>query len=171
VLTMFYLRYGLTVPFFYLAFVMIVLLVTGAIDWLHRSIYTFVILGSALIALLASLAVPYHSFTNALVGALGAGFIFMIFFLLARFLFPAKSSPFGLGDVYLAIFIGAAVGFTNLLPTLFYGILLAGIFSAVIIILRRAGRPTPEYISYGTFLCLGALAYLLLWGLQGIQPA
>jgi leader peptidase (prepilin peptidase) / N-methyltransferase len=170
-LALFYLRYGLTIPFFYLAFVMVVLLVTGAIDWLHRSIYTFAILGSALIALLASLAVPSHSFVNALLGALLAGFIFMVFFLLARVLFPAKSSPFGLGDVYLAIFIGVAVGFTNLLPTLFYGILLAGIFSTVILLLRRAGRPTPDYISYGTFLCLGTLAYLLLWGLQGIQSA
>ena len=35
----------------YLAFVTAVLLMTAAIDWLHRSIYTFVILGAALIAL------------------------------------------------------------------------------------------------------------------------
>ena len=172
VLALFYARYRLALPFFYLAFVAAVLIVTGAIDWLHRSIYTFVILGAALIALLASLIVPEHSFTNALLGMLVAGFVFVIFFVLARALFPGKSSPFGLGDVYLGLFIGTAVGLTNLLPALFYGVLLAGAFSAVLVVARRAGRSSvPEYISYGTFLCLGALGYLLLWGLHGITSA
>ena len=69
---------------------------------------------------------------------------------------------------YLGIFIGAAVGLTNLLPSLFYGMVMAGIFSAVLIVAKRAGRPNvPEYISYGTFLCLGALGHLVLWGLGG----
>jgi len=166
-LTDLYLRYGLSGVFFYLAFVVAVLLVTGAIDWLHRSIYTFVILGSALVALLASLALrPYHNFANALAGALAAGFVFAIFFVLARALFPGKAAPFGLGDVYLGIFIGAALGLTRLGPALFYGMLLAGIYSALVIVARRVGRAeVSEYISYGTFLCLGALGFLLLRGL------
>jgi leader peptidase (prepilin peptidase)/N-methyltransferase len=163
-LALFYARYGLSAVFFYMAFVAVVLIVTGAIDWLHRSIYTFVILGGALVALLASPVVPGHGFLEALVGALVAGFVFALFFALARVLFPAAASPFGLGDVYLAIFIGAAVGWRNLTIALFYGMLLAGIFSSALLILRRAGRANvPRYISYGTFLCLGALGYLLWW--------
>jgi leader peptidase (prepilin peptidase)/N-methyltransferase len=168
VLAIFYTQYHLSVPFWYLTFVAAVLIVTGAIDWLHRSIYTFVILSAALLALLATAVAPIHSFPNALFGALVAGLVFAVFFVLARVLFPGKSSPFGLGDVYLGIFIGAAVGLTNLLPSLFYGILLAGIFSAVLILAKRVGRAhVPEYISYGTFLCLGALGYLVRWGLGG----
>ena len=168
-LALFYARYGFGALFYYLAFVTAVLLVTGAIDWLHRSIYTFVILGSTLIALLVAQPVPHHSFLNALLGTLVAGFVFVIFYTLARVLFPGKSSPFGLGDVYLGMFIGAALGLTNLLPALFYGILLAGVFSAILVVLKRSGRPNvPEYISYGTFLCLGALGYLALWGMGGI---
>jgi leader peptidase (prepilin peptidase)/N-methyltransferase len=164
-LALFYARYGLSALFFYLAFVAVVLVVTGAIDWLHRSIYTFVILGGALVALVASALVPELNFLASLLGALVAGFVFAIFFALARVLFPAASSPFGLGDVYLAIFIGAAVGLLNLMSALFYGMLLAGVFSAVLLFLRRAGRQNvPQYISYGTFLCLGTLGYLLLWG-------
>jgi leader peptidase (prepilin peptidase)/N-methyltransferase len=167
-LAAFYLRYGLSVPFWYVSFVAAVLIVTGAIDWLHRSIYTFVILGAALIALVATVFAPIHSFRNALFGALVAGFVFVIFFVLARILFPGKSSPFGLGDVYLGIFIGAALGLTNLMQSLFYGMILAGFFSAILIVAKRAGRPNvPEYISYGTFLCLGALGYLLRYGLGG----
>jgi leader peptidase (prepilin peptidase)/N-methyltransferase len=164
-----YMLYGASGVFFYLAFVTAVLLVTGAIDWLHRSIYTFVILGAALIALLASLALfPYHNFLNALLGALLAGFVFAIFFVMARALFPGKAAPFGLGDVYLGIFIGAAVGLTRLMPALFYGMLLAGLYAALVIVARRIGRAGgSEYISYGTFLCLGALGFFLLRAISG----
>jgi leader peptidase (prepilin peptidase)/N-methyltransferase len=169
-LALFYVRYGFSASFFYLAFVMAVLMITGAIDWLHRSIYTFVILGATLIVLPTASVIPHHNFLNALLGALVAGFVFALFFALARLLFPRAASPFGLGDVYLGIFIGAAVGLLDLLPTLFYGMLLAGIFSAALLVLRRTGRPNvPQYISYGTFLCLGTLLYLLLWGLPGIR--
>ncbi|HWQ11954.1 MAG TPA: prepilin peptidase [Roseiflexaceae bacterium] len=164
-LALLYARYGLATPFFYLAFVAAVLIVTGAIDWLHRSIYTVVILGGALVALAAASFISRHSLANALVGALVAGFVFVIFYMLARAMYPGAAAPFGLGDVYLAIFIGAAVGFTNLLPAIFLGMLLAGLFSVAILVLRRAGRPTQQYISYGTFLCVGALAYLLTRGL------
>jgi leader peptidase (prepilin peptidase)/N-methyltransferase len=168
VLTIFYLRYGLSAPFFYLAFVAAVLVVTGVVDWLHRWIYTLFILGPALIVLLATLAIPQFSFLNALLGAVVGGVVFILLFVLARALFPGRETPFGMGDVYLAIFIGAAVGLTNLMPALFYGVLLAGVFSAVLLVLRRAGRPNiPEYISYGAFLCLGALGYLSLTALRG----
>ena len=65
-----------------------------------------------------------------------------------------------------AIFIGAAVGIVNLMPAIFIGMLLAGLFSAALLLMRRAGWPgVPEYISYGTFLCIGALDYLLARGL------
>ncbi len=116
ILTIFYLRYGFTGTFFYLVFVTAVLLVTGAIDWLHRSIYTFFVLVPALLAICASFFVQGHSFPNAIVGAIVSGFVFVLLFLLARILFPGKAAPFGLGDVYLGIFIGAAVGFIGLVP-------------------------------------------------------
>src|SRR5262249_49721387 len=92
VLAIFYTQYGLNAPFWYLSFVAAILIVTGAIDWLHRSIYTFVILGAALVVLIATAVAPIHSFRNALFGALVAGFVFVIFFALARILFPGKSS-------------------------------------------------------------------------------
>jgi len=101
--------YGLRPAFFYLAFVCAVLILTGAIDWMHRWIYTFVILGAALIAMVAGPLVGMD-WRNVLLGALVAGFAFALLFLLARVLFSGHAAPFGLGDVYLAIFIGAASG-------------------------------------------------------------
>jgi leader peptidase (prepilin peptidase)/N-methyltransferase len=156
--------YGLTPPFFYLAFVCAVLVVTGAIDWLHRYIYTFVILGATLLALVAGPLVGMD-WRNVLLGALAAGFIFTLFYMAARVLFPAAGVPFGLGDVYLAIFIGAVVGLLNLAPALFYGMLMAGAVSAGILVARRAGRATPAYISYGTYLCLGVILFIAMGGM------
>ncbi|MDZ4720916.1 MAG: prepilin peptidase [Roseiflexaceae bacterium] len=160
-----YSRYGLSPLFFYLTFVTIILLITGAIDWLHRWIYTFVILGSAIVVLIASAFVRPHTLLNAFAGLLIAGFIFLLFYILARFLFPSQSAPFGLGDVYLAMFLGAAFGLTRLATMLFIGMLLAGIFSVGVIARRSSGRPSPQYISYGTFLCLGAITYIAVYGM------
>lgn len=161
----FYQLYGLGPGFWYLAFVASVLIVTAAIDWLHRYIYTFVILGAALIALIAG-PLAGLNWLGVLIGALVAGFSFMLLYILARALFPAHAAPFGLGDVYLAIFIGSVVGVANLAPALFYGMLMAGVVSAGIIVARRLGRDTPTYISYGSYLCLGVLLFIALGGLS-----
>lgn len=160
-----YRLYGISPAFFYLAFVCAVLIVTGAIDWLHRYIYTFVILGAALAVMIAGPLVGLD-WRSVLLGALAGGFGFMLLYMLARALYPGKSAPFGLGDVYLAIFIGAVVGIASLFTALFYGMLMAGAVSAGIIVARRMGRPTPEYISYGTYLCLGVLIFIAIGGMR-----
>lgn len=170
-LALLYLQHHLNISLVYSAAVAAVLIVTGAIDWQHRLIYTLPTLGATLAAIIVAFAIPFHSLLNALAGLLIAGILFVIFYLLARFLFPAHRAPFGLGDVYLGMFIGAALGLTNLPGALLYGMLLAGVFSAILVAARRIGkRDVPQYISYGTFLCIGALIYLIIWGLAGPRP-
>lgn len=159
-----YTLYGFSPAFFYLTFVCAVLIVTGTIDWLYRYIYTFVILGAALLALILG-PIAGLQLLDVVLGAIIAGIGFVLLFMLAKILFPGRSAPFGLGDVYLGIFIGAAVGLNHLTSALFYGMLMAGIVAALIIVGRRLARPTPEYISYGTYLCLGALGYIVVQGL------
>jgi leader peptidase (prepilin peptidase)/N-methyltransferase len=170
-LVLLYLQHHLSISMVYGSVVAAVLIVTGAIDWQHRLIYTLPTLSATLAATAVAFVVPFHSVLNALAGLLIAGILFVIFYVLARALFPAHRAPFGLGDVYLGMFIGAALGLTNLPGALLYGMLLAGAFSAILVILRRFGkRDTPQYISYGTFLCIGALIYLIIWGLAGPRP-
>lgn len=167
-LTAFVLRYGLSIQFAFLSFVAAVLILTAAIDWLHRSIYTLFILLPALIAVAVSPWVPQLGLIASALGAVFVGFGFLLLFFLAQILFPSKATPFGLGDVYLGIFIGAALGITNVMPALFYGVFAAGVFAAVILILRRSGRTMTEYISYGSFLCVGALAFLIVQAATGV---
>lgn len=166
-LTLFYQSYGFSALFFYLSFVSIVLIITGAIDWTHRYIYTFVILGAALLTLVIHGIgiVPEMNLLNAAVGMLISGIFFTMLFILAKFLFPARSVPFGLGDVFLALFIGAAFGLTRLVSTLTYGVFMAGAVAVLIVSARHLlHRRVPEYMSYGSYLCLGAIVYLLVQG-------
>jgi leader peptidase (prepilin peptidase)/N-methyltransferase len=90
----------------------------------------------------------------------------VLLWLLGRLLFPTTAVPFGMGDVYLAIFIGAAVGLTNLGPAILYGILMAGVASVVIVFAKHVlnRKDMPVYISYGSYLCLGTILYILLRG-------
>jgi leader peptidase (prepilin peptidase)/N-methyltransferase len=154
-------RLGFSFNLFYYALICAVLVVTGVVDWQHRLIYTVPTLGTAAFALVAAPFVDGNRFVNALVGMLVSGILFVMFFVLAQFLFPGRSAPFGLGDVYLSLLLGATFGLLQLAPMLFAGMILAGIFSLVIIVARAFGRSTPTYISYGSFLCLGAIGYLL----------
>jgi leader peptidase (prepilin peptidase)/N-methyltransferase len=163
-LALLFARYGFSATFVYLLFVCAVLIVTGTIDFLYRFIYTFFILGAAVVALIASVAVPFVTLRASALGALAAGIAFLVFFLLAQLLFPGKAAPFGLGDVYLGIFIGAALGLRQLLPALLYGMLIAGAVALLIIVVRLFRVRTPEYIAYGTYLCLGVLLYLVVEG-------
>lgn len=171
-LVLLYRMYAFTPLFFYLCFVCGVFIITGAIDWTHRYIYTFVIFGATLFVLgfqaFAPSGVVDVSFDlrDALIGMLIAGFCFVMLFMLARVLFPGKAVPFGLGDVYLGMFIGAAFGLSRLATTLWYGMLMAGVVALVIVgakyMLKR--RDMPEYMPYGAYLCLGAIVYVLING-------
>jgi leader peptidase (prepilin peptidase)/N-methyltransferase len=162
-----YQSYGVSPLFFYLCFVGIVLIVTGAVDWTHRYIYTFVILGAAALVFVVNAMglVPNMNILNAGVGMIISGITFMLLFMLAKVIFPATAVPFGLGDVFLAIFIGAAFGITRLIPTLSYGIFMAGFVAFLLVgakhLLRRR---VPVYMSYGSYLCLGAIISLLVQG-------
>lgn len=155
--------YGFSPLFAYFAFVGAVLIVTGVVDWLYRWIYTFVILGGALIAFIWG-SIAGAGWRELLLGSLIGGVGFLFLYLLALILFPSKSAPFGLGDVYLAIFIGAALGLRHLGPALIYGVFMAGIVAAGILLARRLGRETPEYLPYGAYLCLGVLLYVAFGG-------
>lgn len=151
--------YGLGVRSLFLFGASLVLIDTGAVDFKIRMIDTLVLVIATLIALLFAPLNELHWMRSAQ-GMASAGAMFLFFFVLAKVLFRGVQTPFGLGDVYLAAFIGALAGFYALPYALFYGMGLAGAVALALIVLRAFGRPVPTYISYGTYLCLGALFFL-----------
>lgn len=154
-------RHGL-IPHSLLTFgAALVLIDTGAVDFEIRMIDPLVLVVAMLAALLlAPINEIVRRYLIALLGLVAAGGVFILFFLLAKLLYPGVAAPFGLGDVYLAAFIGALVGFYHLPTALFYGMALAGLVALALIILRALGHSVPQYIAYGTYLCVGALFFL-----------
>lgn len=154
-------RYGVSARSLFLFCASLVLLHTGAVDFKIRMIDTLVMVVATVIALALA---PVHElrWIRSAQGLGVAAAMFLFFYLLAKVMFRGVDAPFGLGDVYLAAFIGALVGFYALTTALFYGIAMAGLVAFTILIMRALGRPTPQYISYGTYLCLGTLLFLAI---------
>lgn len=159
---MIYRHYGLSFRALYWLAVSTVLIVTAAIDWKVRLIDVFVLLAATLLAIIATPLLGM-SLKASLLGAVIGGIVFIFFFIIARLLYPGEGVPFGLGDVYLAIFMGAAVGLNHFGPALFYGVLMGGVAAIGILAARQMGSKTEPYLAYGTYLCLGMLLYIILW--------
>lgn len=158
--------YGWQPRFWLLLAATLVLIDTAAIDWQVRLIDTLVMIGATVLAVaLAPWIISSQSigsWQNSLLGMLTAGFIFLLFFVFAKMLYPQQHAPFGLGDVYLGMFIGALLGLFRVGPALFYGMMLAGVASMAIILFLGYQRARHIPIAYGSFLCLGVLLYLAL---------
>lgn len=158
-------HYGWSPRFWLLLGASLVLIDTAAIDWQVKLIDTLVMVGATILAVALA---PWivGSWLRSLQGLLAAGLVFVLFFVIAKVLYPQQQAPFGLGDVYLGMFIGALLGLFRVGPALFYGMLLAALASFLLILFLGFKRARHIPISYGTFLCLGVLLYLSLWPFQ-----
>ncbi len=155
-------RYGWTVQFGLLLAAVLLLINTAVIDWQVKLIDTLVLLGaSVLVVILAPWIIG--SWQLSLLGLVFAGFTFTLLFAIAKMLYPQQRAPFGLGDVYLAMFIGALLGLAQMGAALLYGMLLAGAASLLLIAMFGYARARHIPIAYGSFLCIGTLLYLAIW--------
>ena len=77
-------------------------------------------------------------------------------------MYPQQQAPFGLGDIYLAMFIGALLGVAQVGSALLYGMLLAGVASVLLLLIYGYRRARHMPIAYGSFVCVGVLMYLVL---------
>jgi leader peptidase (prepilin peptidase)/N-methyltransferase len=134
------------------AFFAVVLVLLAAIDIERRIIPNRIVLPAIAIVLLAQIAFyPEHA-VEWILAAVGAG----LFFLIPILFYP---SGMGLGDVKLAVLLGAALGI-EVMGALLIGLLAAAALGIVILIRQgRAGRKTA--IPFGPFLAFGALVVLL----------
>ena len=149
----------LTVSFFVLIMV---------IDLEHRLILHVVSVPAALFFALIGSVDPNLGPSRTLVGG-AIGFVtFLLLYILGAFFArwmgrrrgeELDEVAFGFGDVMLALVIGLAVGFPGVIGALLRGILLAGVFSFVYMLVMAAMKRYEAFtpIPYGPFLILGAL--------------
>lgn len=69
-----------------------------------------------------------------------------------------RQEAMGLGDVKFMAMVGAWLGASGALSTIFYGVIAGGLVSAVLLLFKLAGR--KSYIPFGPFLVLGGVITL-----------
>jgi prepilin signal peptidase PulO-like enzyme (type II secretory pathway) len=141
------------------AALVLVLVQVLVFDARHRLILNRVIYPAILAALLLAPVSPLLAGTwsgrwlSAFLGALLGGGLFYV-------LVVVSNGGVGLGDAKLTLFIGAALGLLQphepTIRALIYGIILGGVVAVLLLVTRI--RSLKDYIPYGPFLCLGAVA-------------
>jgi leader peptidase (prepilin peptidase) / N-methyltransferase len=146
-------RYGLGAAGLIGAFTAAVLIVLSVIDFDSYRLPNRIVLPSAALVLAARLAsTPEH--WKAWIGAsLGAFACFLVLALI----YPAG---LGMGDVKLALLLGAALG-GAVLPALLVGTLAAGV-AGVVVLARQGLGARRRALPFGPFLAFGAITILLL---------
>ena len=143
------LDFGLSGQMVVAAFFCAVLVAVTATDLTHRIIPNRIVLPAAVLILIAQTALePSPQWT---LGALGAsGFLF-----LAVLAYPAGM---GMGDVKLALVMGAALGKT--VPVALMLGMLTALVPAVILLARHGSAARKMGIPFGPFLALGSVVAL-----------
>lgn len=135
------------------AFVLCVVAIAAVVDLEERRIPNRVVLPAIALALGAQIASD-PSRTLELVGfALGAGLFFYLPMLVSR-------GGMGMGDVKLAVFLGAALAELVLLAIAVA--VFAAFFAAVAILLRDGAGARKSAIPFGPFLAVGAAVAILV---------
>jgi prepilin signal peptidase PulO-like enzyme (type II secretory pathway) len=149
------LRYGADAHGFISAFTAAVLVVLAATDLEVRLIPNRIVVPAAAIVLVAQLVFYPDRAAEWLISAVGA----------ALFLFVPgviKSGAIGMGDVKLALLMGAATGYA-VLPALTIGFL-ALVPVALYMLAREGSAARKKHLPLGPFLAFGTLVVLLSGG-------
>lgn len=146
-----FLRFGLTGRAFVVAFVLAALVVLSAIDVERRILPDRIVLPATALVLAAQVALaPERALEWALAALAASGFLFA-----ALLAYP---KGMGMGDVKLALLLGAALG-REVAVALMIGMLAALAVSAVLFA-RHGASARKMAIPFGPFLAFGAAAAL-----------
>jgi leader peptidase (prepilin peptidase) / N-methyltransferase len=146
------LAFGLTVEAAVAAFFCAVLVAVSAIDLEHRIIPNRIVLPATVVVLAANTARDLSP--EWALAALGAsGFLFA-----AALAYPAGM---GMGDVKLALLMGAALGRT--VPVALMVGMVAALVPSVVLLARHGAKARKMGIPFGPFLAIGSVV-ALFWG-------
>jgi leader peptidase (prepilin peptidase)/N-methyltransferase len=146
------LAFGLTAKAAIAAFLCAVLVAVSAIDLEHRIIPNRIVLPATVVVLVANSARDLSP-EWALAALAGSGFLFA-----AAVAYPAGM---GMGDVKLALLMGAALGRT-VSVALMVG-MLAALVPSVVLLARHGAKARKMGVPFGPFLAIGSVV-ALFWG-------
>jgi prepilin signal peptidase PulO-like enzyme (type II secretory pathway) len=135
--------------------VVFALLVITATDMLRFRVPNAVTYPGTIAALAAAVLMPDGSIGDAALAALLGGGVFFLLALITR-------GGVGLGDVKLAVLIGAALGLPIAYQALIYGIVAAAVVMGLLLVAGVVGRRQP--VPNAPFLALAAIVMLLTQG-------
>jgi prepilin signal peptidase PulO-like enzyme (type II secretory pathway) len=136
------------------ALVLALLLCTGT-DLIEYRVPNVVTYPGTMLALAAAAFFPDGNLLNALAAGLAGGLVFLLMAVITR-------GGLGLGDVKLAMLIGAALGFPASYQALVAGVLAGGV---VILLLFLTGVVSRrQAVPYAPFLALAAVVVVLTQG-------
>lgn len=142
-------RFGLHAEAAVAAFLCLALVAVSATDLEHRVIPNRIVLPAAAVVLAAQTVL--HPSPEWAIGAAGAsGFLFA-----AALAYP---KGMGMGDVKLALLLGAALGRT--VPIALFVAMVAALVPALVLVARHGSAARKMGIPFGPFLALGAVVAL-----------
>lgn len=145
-------RYGIHPETVVVVFVIVTLVVISKHDLERHIIPNRIVVPAWIAVLLAHLVLHPQHWLEWLLASLGAA----VSFLIIQLAYPAG---LGMGDVKLALLLGAALGWA-VIAALFLGTIAAGLVSAGLLI-KEGANARKRAIPLGPFLAGGALVVLL----------
>ena len=145
-------RWGIHAETLVVVFTICTLVVISRHDFERRIIPNRIVVPAWIAVLLAHLALHPHHWVEWLVASFGASLFFLAFAL-------AYPVGLGMGDVKLALLIGAALGYA-VVGALLLGTLAAGLVAAVMLF-KEGSSARKRAIPLGPFLAAGAIVVLL----------
>jgi leader peptidase (prepilin peptidase) / N-methyltransferase len=144
-----FLAFGFTPEAFVASFFCAVLVTVSATDLSHRIVPNVVVLPAAAVVLVAQTTLEPSP--EWLLGALGAS----SFLLVALIAYPAGM---GMGDVKLALLMGAALG--RYVPVALMLGMVAALVPSIVLLARHGSRARKMGIPFAPFLALGSIVAL-----------
>jgi leader peptidase (prepilin peptidase) / N-methyltransferase len=135
------------------AFILCVVALLAVVDLEERRIPNRIVLPATAAALGVQIALEPRQAPRLIAFALGAGLFFYLPLLVFR-------GGMGMGDVKLAIFLGAALG--GAVVTALAVAVFAAFFAAVALLIKNGAEARKSAIPFGPFLALGAAIAIFL---------
>jgi leader peptidase (prepilin peptidase)/N-methyltransferase len=148
-----FVRFGFTGHAFVGAFFVCVLVVLSVIDLRERRLPNRIVLPSAAIVLATQIALEPDHTLEWVLAAVGAA----LFLFLPLLVFPAGM---GMGDVKLALLLGAALG-RNVVTALVISFVASAVVALGLIAVRGMGA-RKTFIPFGPFLAFGSIVAFFL---------